>query len=243
MRAPLATGSGVDSGPRTASVASAVAGTLRLMGDQDAENLAGPAASVEPLSGPVARERVRTVLAVLRTAVGNPDLRRLGFSYALCCTAELGIWIALLIYAYVHGGTAAGATIVLVQLVPCIVVGPFLGAVADVRDPQRVLDHRHGGAGRQHGSGCRRNGMGCTRVGRLHVGADDGVEHHAHPADASSAVPRRRPYARRADGGQRDEWVDVRRRLPRRAGAGRRLIVLGGTALAVAGCAASLAWP
>ena len=71
--------------------------------------------------------------------MGNPDLRRLGFSYALCCTAELGIWIALLIYAYAHGGTAAGATIVLVQLVPCIVLGPFLGAVADVRDPQRVL--------------------------------------------------------------------------------------------------------
>ncbi len=59
--------------------------------------------------------------------------------YALCCTAELGIWIALLIYAYAHGGTAAGATIVLVQLVPCIVLGPFLGAVADVRDPQRVV--------------------------------------------------------------------------------------------------------
>jgi MFS family permease len=109
------------------------------MHNEDAEDAVEPDASVNPESGPLARERIRTVLAVLRTAVGNPDLRRLGFSYALCCTAELGIWIALLIYAYGRGGTAAGATIVLVQLIPCIVLGPFLGAVADVRDPQRVL--------------------------------------------------------------------------------------------------------
>ena len=89
-------------------------------------------------------------------AVGNPDLRRLGFSYALCCTAELGIWIALLIYAYADGGTAAGATIVLVQLVPCIVVGPFLGAVADVRDPQRVLIISGWPRSSAAASGCRR---------------------------------------------------------------------------------------
>ena len=38
--------------------------------------------------------RVRAVLSVLRTAVVNPELRRLGSAYALCCTAELGIWIA-----------------------------------------------------------------------------------------------------------------------------------------------------
>ena len=109
------------------------------MHDEDAEDPAESAASVDPGSAPLPRERVRIVLAVLRTAMGNPELRRLGSSYALCCTAELGIWIALLIYAYAHGGTGAGATIVLVQLLPCIVLGPFLGAVADVRDPQRVL--------------------------------------------------------------------------------------------------------
>jgi MFS family permease len=69
----------------------------------------------------------------------NPELRRLGATYALCCIAEMGIWIVLLIYAYEHGGAAAGSTIVLVQLIPCIVLGPFLGAVADVYEPKRVL--------------------------------------------------------------------------------------------------------
>lgn len=109
------------------------------MHSEEGENAAERAGSVDPELRPVAGDRARTVLAVLRTAAHNPELRRLGSSYALCCTAELGIWMALLIYAYGHGGTAAGATIVLVQLVPCIVLGPFLGAVADLRDPQRVL--------------------------------------------------------------------------------------------------------
>ncbi len=109
------------------------------MPNEEADNSAEDAASLDPEVGPVAGDRVRTVLAVLHTAAENPELRRLGSSYALCCTAELGIWMALLIYAYGHGGTGAGATIVLVQLVPCIVLGPFLGAVADLRDPQRVL--------------------------------------------------------------------------------------------------------
>jgi len=83
--------------------------------------------------------RVRAVLSVLRTAVVNPELRRLGSAYALCCTAELGIWIALLIYAYERGGAGGGTTMVLVQLVPCVVLAPFLGSVADVYDPKRVL--------------------------------------------------------------------------------------------------------
>ena len=95
------------------------------------------ATSDVPLRGPGLR--VHAVVSVLRTAVGNPELRRLGFAYAFCCTAELGIWIALLIYAYDRGGAGGGTTMVLVQLVPCIALGPFLGAVADVYDPKRVL--------------------------------------------------------------------------------------------------------
>ncbi len=83
--------------------------------------------------------RARAVGSVLRSAFSNPALRRIGFAYALFCMAELGIWIALLIYAYGHGGTTAGTTMVLVQLVPCILLGPFLGAFADGHSPHRVL--------------------------------------------------------------------------------------------------------
>jgi hypothetical protein len=44
-----------------------------------------------------------------------------------------------LVFAYDHGGSSASVLMVLVQLIPCIAVGPFLGAFADRRRPSRVL--------------------------------------------------------------------------------------------------------
>ena len=83
--------------------------------------------------------RTRTVFSVFRTAFGNPVLRRVGFAYALFGTAEFGIWIALLVFAYRHGGSTASMLMVLIQLIPCIALGPFLGAIADRRRPSGVL--------------------------------------------------------------------------------------------------------
>jgi MFS family permease len=83
--------------------------------------------------------RAHAVGGVLKTAFVNPDLRRVGFGFALFGTAELAIWIALLVYAYDHGGTAASTTMVLVQLLPCVLLGPLLGAYADRHRPLRVL--------------------------------------------------------------------------------------------------------
>jgi hypothetical protein len=83
--------------------------------------------------------RFRAVVAVFRTALKNPVLRRVGFAYALFGAAEFGVWITLLVFAYGHGGPSASLLIVLVQLLPCIAVGPFLGALADRRRPSRVL--------------------------------------------------------------------------------------------------------
>jgi hypothetical protein len=83
--------------------------------------------------------RIRTVIAVFRAAFANPVLHRVGFAYALFVTAEFGIWIALLVYAYRRGGSTGGLVMVLVQLLPCIVLGPFFGALADRRRPSRVL--------------------------------------------------------------------------------------------------------
>jgi len=85
------------------------------------------------------RDRARAVRAVLGTALANPELRRLGSAYALCCVAEMAIWIVLLIYAYDRGGAATASSMVLVQLLPCIALGPVLGALADVYDAQRIL--------------------------------------------------------------------------------------------------------
>jgi len=83
--------------------------------------------------------RARTVFSVFRAAFGNPALRRVGFAYALFGTAEFGIWIALLVFAYRHGGSTASVLMVLIQLIPCIALSPFLGAIADRKRPSRVL--------------------------------------------------------------------------------------------------------
>jgi len=83
--------------------------------------------------------RFRAVLSVFRAAFGNPVLRRVGFAYALFGAAEFGVWITLLVFAYGHGGPSASVLMVLVQLIPCIALGPFLGALADRRRPSRVL--------------------------------------------------------------------------------------------------------
>src|SRR5580658_7556443 len=83
--------------------------------------------------------RFRAVLSVFRAAFENPVLRRIGFAYALFGAAEFGVWITLLVFAYGHGGPTASMLMVLVQLIPCIALGPFLGALADRRRPSRVL--------------------------------------------------------------------------------------------------------
>ena len=55
-------------------------------------------------------------MSVFRTASANSTLRRVGCAYALFVSAEFGIWITLLLYAYGHGGASASTTIVLIWL-------------------------------------------------------------------------------------------------------------------------------
>ncbi len=62
-----------------------------------------------------------------------------GRAYALFATAEFGVLIALLVFAYRQGGSTAGMVMVLVQLVPCMVLSPFLGALAGRHRVTRVL--------------------------------------------------------------------------------------------------------
>jgi MFS family permease len=85
------------------------------------------------------RERLRTVSAVFAWAFRNPDLRDVGFAYALFGVAEFGSWIALLVFAFDRGGSTAVLVITLVQLVPCVVLGPMIGALVERWTPARSL--------------------------------------------------------------------------------------------------------
>jgi MFS family permease len=88
--------------------------------------------------------RVRSVLSVFRSAFANPTLRRVGSAYALFGSAEFGIWLILLVFAYERGGPSASVVMVLVQLIPCVLLGPFIGSLADRRRPSAMLRAGYG---------------------------------------------------------------------------------------------------
>ena len=85
------------------------------------------------------RERLHLVSGVFASAFHNPDLRDVGFAYALFSAAEFGSWIALLVFAFDRGGPSAVLVITLVQLVPCMALGPVLGALVERWTPARSL--------------------------------------------------------------------------------------------------------
>ena len=82
---------------------------------------------------------VKPVTAVFAVAVRNPLLLRLELSWVAFTSVEWGSWVALLVYAYVREGAKGSSIIVAVQLVPCIVLSPFLSALPDRYRTGRVL--------------------------------------------------------------------------------------------------------
>ena len=85
------------------------------------------------------RERLSIVASVLTSAFGNPVLRDVGIAYTLFSSSEFGVWIVLLVFAFDRGGISAELLITLVQLLPCVILAPAIGSVADRLDPARAL--------------------------------------------------------------------------------------------------------
>jgi len=84
-----------------------------------------------------ARSRSRS--GVFRTAFRNRSLLLVQLSWLAFSAGEYGIWLTLMVWAYSHGGAAAVSLIMVVQLVPCIFVAPYLGALTDRARAGRVL--------------------------------------------------------------------------------------------------------
>ncbi|MGA7053597.1 MAG: MFS transporter, partial [Mycobacterium sp.] len=85
------------------------------------------------------KQRMEAVAAVLAAAFRNTNLRDVGVAYALFSASEFGVWIVLLVFAFDRGGVSAELLITLVQMLPCVVLAPAIGAVADRWDPARAL--------------------------------------------------------------------------------------------------------
>lgn len=76
---------------------------------------------------------------VLRSALGNRQLRRVQIAFAFFNGAEWGGWLCFLVYAYSLGGTNAACAMSLVQLIPAAILAPWLGSLSDRYRPGRVL--------------------------------------------------------------------------------------------------------
>jgi MFS family permease len=59
--------------------------------------------------------------------------------YALFILAEYSVWIAMLVFAYAHGGATVAALVAVAQLVPAAAAAPVAAAVADRRSPAALL--------------------------------------------------------------------------------------------------------
>ena len=76
---------------------------------------------------------------VLRSVFSNRDLRRVELAFLGFNSAEWGSWIAVLVYAYEHGGATTAGLVALAQLVPAGIFAPFASVLSDRRGPARVL--------------------------------------------------------------------------------------------------------
>src|SRR5437660_10557278 len=72
-------------------------------------------------------------LGVMRRVLRNSSLRRVELAFLGFGAAETGVWVAVLVYAYEHGGTTMAAAIAAIQLVPAAVVAPAASELADRR--------------------------------------------------------------------------------------------------------------
>jgi Cyclic nucleotide-binding domain len=76
--------------------------------------------------------------AVVLPMLRRPLLRRIQLAFAGFALAEYGTWVAMLVFAYHHGGTTASGLIAVLQLVPAAFVAPAAA---------RVTERRGGAAG------------------------------------------------------------------------------------------------
>jgi MFS family permease len=71
--------------------------------------------------------------------VGNRALVRVVGGYVLFTLTQYSVWVAMLVYAYRHGGAAVAGLVAVAQLVPAAVLAPMAAAVADRRSPVFLL--------------------------------------------------------------------------------------------------------
>jgi hypothetical protein len=85
---------------------------------------------------PSATNRFTRVIGVVAR---NRSLARLVLAYAVMIVAEFGQWLALIVYAYLRGGTSAAGLVAILQLLPSMLLAPLISARLFRLGPGRLL--------------------------------------------------------------------------------------------------------
>jgi MFS family permease len=91
------------------------------------------------MSTTAAVSRSSRPLRAFGSLAGNRALLRVLAAYLMFTLTEYAVWIAMLVFAYGRGGTAAAGLVAVAQLIPAAVVAPVVAAVADRRSPAVLL--------------------------------------------------------------------------------------------------------
>jgi MFS family permease len=78
-------------------------------------------------------------LQVFRSLAANRVLLRVLQAYVLFILTEYSVWIAMLVFAYDHGGATIAGLVAVAQLVPAAVAAPMVAPLADRRSPVVLL--------------------------------------------------------------------------------------------------------
>lgn len=84
-------------------------------------------------------QRSGSIVRVLGIVARNRELRRVELAFAAFNVAEWGTWLAMLVYAYAHGGVTAAGVVATALLVPAAICAPPLAAFGERYPPGSVL--------------------------------------------------------------------------------------------------------
>ncbi len=76
---------------------------------------------------------------MFRALAANRALLRVAGAYGLFILTEYSVWIAMLVFAFSHGGATTAGLVALAQLAPAAVLAPVFAAMADRRSPAALL--------------------------------------------------------------------------------------------------------